>query len=163
MISIIVAIAEDNGIGYKNDLLWHLPEDLKRFKHLTLGKTVVMGKNTWESLPKRPLQGRKNVIITDDPNDVFEGGVTAFSIEDAINKCQGDEEVFIIGGGSIYRQFMTFADRLYITHIHMKASADIYFPVIDPEIWEPVDKEEYLESGPDSVPYSYVIYDRIKR
>ncbi len=160
MISIIVAIAEDNGIGYKNDLLWHLPEDLKRFKKLTLGKTVVMGKKTWESLPKRPLQGRKNVIITDDRNDIFENCIAAFSIEDAINKCQGDDEVFIIGGGSIYRQFMTYADRLYITHIHRKAPADIYFPEIDPGIWEPVEKEENPESMVNSVPYTYVIYER---
>jgi dihydrofolate reductase len=162
MISIIVAIAEDNGIGYMNDLLWHLPEDLKRFKKLTLGKTVVMGKKTWESLPKRPLQGRKNVIITDDRNDVFENSVAAFSIEDAISKCQGDEEVFIIGGGSIYRQFMNHADRLYITHIHKKAPADIYFPVINPEIWKPVEKEEHTKEGVNPVPYTYVIYDRKK-
>jgi len=163
MISIIVAIAEDNGIGNKNGLLWHLPEDLKRFKELTLGKTIIMGKKTWESLPKRPLPGRKNIVITDDPNDSFEGGITAFSIKDAISKFAKTDEVFIIGGGSIYRQFMPFADRLYITHIHKKADADTWFPVIDPEIWEPVETEDYNKTGNNSIPYTYIIYQRVKR
>lgn len=160
MISIIVAIAEDSGIGYKNNLLWHLPEDMKRFKKLTIGKTVVMGKKTWESLPKRPLQGRKNVVITYDPNDNFENCIAAYSIDDAILKCKGDEEVFIIGGGSIYRQFMGIADKLYITHIHKTATADIFFPEIDPKTWEPVEKEEHPEGPENPVPYTYVIYIR---
>jgi dihydrofolate reductase len=160
MISIIVAIAEDNGIGYKNNLLWHLPEDLKRFKKLTIGNTVIMGKKTWESLPRKPLPGRKNIVITDDKNDCFESGITAYSIEEALSKCGKDEEIFIIGGGSIYRQFMPMADRLYITHIHKKAQADIYFPAIDPDIWEPVEKEEHLSLNDGAVPYTYVVYKR---
>jgi len=160
MISIIVAIAEDNGIGYKNELLWHLPEDMKRFRKLTLGHTVIMGKKTWESLPKKPLSGRKNIIITDDPLDRFESGLAAYSIEDALSKCEVNEEIFIIGGGSIYRQFMAVADRLLITHIHKKAPADIYFPVIDPEIWEPVEKEDHLQDDTSQVPYTYIIYRR---
>jgi dihydrofolate reductase len=162
MISIIVAIAEDNGIGKNNELLWHIPEDLKRFKRLTFGHTVIMGKKTWESLPKRPLPGRKNVVITDNSQDSFESATTAFSIEDAIKKCQDEDQVFIIGGGSIYRQFMPFADRLYITHIHKKAPADIYFPVIEAEIWEPVEKEEHNMDEKDGIPYSNVVYQRKK-
>jgi dihydrofolate reductase len=160
MISIIVAIAEDNGIGYKNELLWHLPEDMKRFRKLTFGHTVIMGKKTWESLPKKPLSGRKNIIITDDPLDRFESGLAAYSIEDALSKCEVNEEIFIIGGGSIYRQFMAVADRLLITHIHKKAPADIYFPVIDPEIWEPVEKEDHLQDDTSQIPYTYIIYRR---
>jgi len=160
MISIIVAIAEDNGIGYKNELLWHLPEDMKRFRKLTLGHTVIMGKKTWESLPKKPLSGRKNIIITDDPLDRFESGLAAYSIEDALSKCEVNEEIFIIGGGSIYRQFMAVADRLLITHIHKKTPADIYFPVIDPEIWEPVEKEDHLQDDTSQIPYTYIIYRR---
>jgi dihydrofolate reductase len=160
MISIIVAIAEDNGIGYKNELLWHLPEDMKRFRKLTLGHTVIMGKKTWESLPKKPLSERTNIIITDNPHDRFESGITAYSIEDALSKCEENDEIFIIGGGSIYRQFMPIADRLLITHIHKKTPADIYFPIIDPEIWEPVEKEEYLQDDGSQIPYTYVIYRR---
>jgi dihydrofolate reductase len=163
MISIIVAIAEDNGIGNKNGLLWHLPGDLKRFKKLTFGNTVIMGKRTWESLPVRPLPGRKNIVITDDLLDTFEGAVTTYSIEDAISRCGQDDEVFIIGGGSVYRQFMPLADMLYITHIHKKADADTFFPVIEPDTWEPVEKEEHNMDENSEIPYTYIVYRRIKK
>ena len=161
MISIIVAVSDDLGIGKNNDLLWHLPEDMKRFKRLTTGNTIIMGKRTWESLPKRPLPGRKNVVITDIAHETFEGAVMAYSIDDAVAKCKGDSEIFIIGGGSIYRQFMSLADRLYITHVHKKAEADVYFPKIDKKIWEIAEKEEFTPEG-DGIPYTYVIYARKK-
>jgi dihydrofolate reductase len=162
MISIIVAVSDDLGIGKNNDLLWHLPEDMKRFKRLTTGNTIIMGKRTWESLPKRPLPGRKNVVITDIPDETFEGAVMAYSIDDAVAKCKGDSEIFIIGGGTIYRQFMPLADRLYITHVHKKAEADVYFPGIDKRIWEVVEKEEFIPED-DGIPYTYVIYERRKK
>ncbi len=162
MISIIVAVSDDWGIGLNNDLLWNLPEDMKRFRRLTTGNTIIMGKRTWESLPKRPLPGRTNIVITDNPNETFEGAVTAYSIEDAIKKCSNEGEVFIIGGGSIYRQFMPHADRLYITHVHKKTQADVWFPVIDQEIWQVTDTEEFVSDSPDAIPYSYVIYQRRK-
>lgn len=158
MISIIVAVSDDWGIGKGNDLLWHIPGDMKRFRKLTMGRSVIMGKKTWESLPKRPLAGRKNIVLTDIPGESIADAVTAYSIEDALAGCDRDEEVFVIGGGSIYRQFMPLADRLYITHVHKKASADVYFPEIDPEKWEVVGKEE---SGTgEEVPYTYVVYER---
>jgi dihydrofolate reductase len=160
MISIIVAVSEDLGIGKDNELLWHIPEDLKRFKKLTLGKTVVMGKKTWESLPRRPLPGRKNIVITDEPGECFEGSVAAFSIDDALGKCEKEEEIFIMGGASIYRQFMPLADRLYITHVRKKAPADVYFPKIDPEIWKIIEKEEFKADDTNKIPYTYTIYER---
>ena len=160
MISIIVAVSDDWGIGLNNDLLWNLPEDLKRFRKLTIGNTIVMGKRTWFSLPKRPLPGRINMVITDDPNETFEGAVTAYSIEDALKKCGSDGEIFIIGGGSIYRQFMPIADKLYITHVHKRTQADVYFPVIDPVIWKVVETEEFGSDNPSAIPYTYVIYER---
>jgi dihydrofolate reductase len=160
MISIIVAVSDDWGIGLNNDLLWNLPEDLKRFRRLTIGNTIVMGKRTWESLPKRPLPGRINIVITDNQKETFEGAVTAYSIEDAIEKCNNNGEVFIIGGGSIYRQFMPYADRLYITHVHRKTNADVYFPIIDPAVWKAVETEEFGADTPDAIPYSYIIYER---
>ncbi len=162
MISIIVAISDDLGIGKNNDLLWHIPEDLKRFKKLTLGNTVVMGKKTWESLPKRPLPGRKNVVITDIPGEKFDGAVAAYSIDDAISKCGKDEEIFIMGGGSVYRQFMPLSGRLYITHVHRKAPADVYFPEIDPKVWKPVSKEEFNADEKSDFSYTYIIYERIE-
>ena len=163
MISIIVAVSEDWGIGKDNELLWHISEDLKRFKKLTSGNTVIMGKKTWESLPRRPLPGRKNIVLTDDPNESIENSVTAYSINDALNKCGPDEEIFIIGGGSIYRQFMTIADRLFITHVHKKAPADIYFPEIDRSLWEIIEKEEFKTDDDIGLPYTYVIYERKNR
>src|SRR5512133_1909567 len=163
MISIIVAVSDDWGIGKDNELLWHISEDLKRFKRLTFGKTVVMGKKTWESLPKRPLPGRKNVVLTDNPDELIENSVTAYSIEDALGKCELNEEIFIIGGGSIYRQFMPVADRLYITHVHKKAAADIYFPEIDLNVWEVTEKEEFMSDGEEGIPYTYTIYEKKDR
>jgi len=163
MISIIVAVSDDLGIGIKNDLLWRIPEDMKRFKKLTLGKGVIMGKKTWESLPRKPLPGRRNIVITDSPNEIFDDAITVYSIKEAIEKCDKDDEVFIIGGGSIYRQFMPLADRLYITHVHKKAPADIYFPEIDREEWKVLEKEEHKDMGDSVPPYSYIIYERKKK
>jgi dihydrofolate reductase len=160
MISIIVAVSEDWGIGKDNELLWHISEDMKRFKSLTLGNTVIMGKKTWESLPRRPLPGRKNVVLTDNPNETIINSVTAYSLDDALSKCEPGEEIFIIGGGSIYRQFMSIADRLFITHVHRKAPADIYFPEIDLSIWEITEKEEFNSDSDNGIPYTYTIYER---
>lgn len=162
MISIIVAVSEDLGIGRNNELLWHISEDLKRFKKLTYGKTVIMGKKTWESLPRRPLPGRKNIVLTDKPGETFEGAIPAYSIKDSLDKCSGDAEIFIMGGGSIYRQFMPLSDRLYITHVHKKADADIYFPEIDPIVWKVVYEEKYSPGDPEGIPYTYTIYERKK-
>jgi len=162
MISIIVAVSEDWGIGRDNELLWHISEDLKRFKRLTSGNTVIMGKKTWESLPRKPLSGRKNIVLTDNLQETIKYSVTAYSIEDALSKCEKDGEIFIIGGGSIYRQFMPIADRLYITHVHKKSPADIYFPEIDLSIWEITEKEEFTTGETNSIPYTYTIYERKK-
>ena len=96
MISIIVAVSENLGIGRNNELLWHISEDLKRFKKLTFGKTVIMGKKTWESLPRRPLQGRKNIVLTDIPGETFDGAIAAYSVKDALEKCPDDNDIFII-------------------------------------------------------------------
>jgi dihydrofolate reductase len=160
MISLIVAIAENNAIGKDNKLLLHIPDDLKRFKKLTSGHCVIMGKKTWESLPKRPLPGRTNIVLTDDPSDCFDCGLTAYSIEDALQKCNNDNEVFVIGGGSVYSQFLNIADRLYITYVHKKFEADTFFPDIDPRIWEPVEKEEHKSDSATDFSYTYVIYKR---
>lgn len=162
MISIIVAVSDDWGIGWENNLLFHIPEDLKRFKRLTIGKCVIMGKKTWESLPKKPLPGRKNIVLTDIPDECIDCSVTAYSVEDALSKCDRNEEVFIIGGGSVYRQFLPVTDRLYITHVHKKALADVFFPEIDRIQWRVVEKEEFVSDDDNRIPYTYVIYDRIR-
>jgi dihydrofolate reductase len=162
MISIIVAISEDYGIGKDNKLLWHIPEDLKRFKKLTMGQCIIMGKRTWESLPRKPLPGRKNIVLTDVPGECIDFSITAYSVEDALGKCKETEEVFIIGGGSVYRQFMPLADRLYITHVHKLTEADTYFPEIRNTEWEVIDKEEHINGSAEIPSYSYLIYNRKK-
>ncbi len=159
-VSIIVAIAKNNAIGKNNDLLWYISEDLKRFKRLTIGHTVIMGKNTYLSLPKGALPDRTNIVITDDKNDHFEGCIMAYSIKDALKKCKpGEDECFIIGGGMIYRQFMPIANKLYLTKVHKSYKADIYYPEIDYSKWELLSQQDFLEHDP---PYSYLIYQRKK-
>jgi dihydrofolate reductase len=159
MISIIVAIAKNHAIGKDNNLLWHIPEDLKRFKRLTLGHKVIMGRRTYLSLPYRPLKDRVNIVITDIPGESFEGCVMVYSIEEAIKLCKPDEESFIIGGAMVYKQFMEHADKLYITRVHKDFEADTFFPRIEPEIW---DEQARIESSDPaaSLPYSFINYIR---
>jgi dihydrofolate reductase len=163
MISIIVAIAENYAIGKNNGLLWHIPGDLKRFKRLTTGHTVIMGKKTYESLPRRPLPNRVNIIITDNPEDHFDQCVMAFSIEDALTKTDLSDENFIIGGASVYRQFLPFTDRLYITWVHKSFDGDVFFPEIDFSEWLLISSEDIPSGGDNDFSYSNNIYDRIVR
>jgi dihydrofolate reductase len=121
---------------------------------------LIMGKKTWESLPKKPLPGRKNIVLTDIPEECFDCSFTAYSVEDALRKCDRNEEIFIIGGGSVYRQFMPLAGRLYITHIHRKATADVYFPKIDHRKWKVIEREECISEDDKRIPYTYIIYER---
>jgi dihydrofolate reductase len=159
-ISIIVALAQNNAIGRDNDLLWHIPEDLKRFKRVTSGNTIVMGRKTYLSLPTRPLPNRLNIVISDIPDETFEGCVMASSIEDAVSKMQTDKENFIIGGGSIYRQFLPIADKLYLTFIHNKAEdADVFFPEIDFAQWIEIEREE-SDAATNTIPHTYAVYSR---
>lgn len=134
-ISIIVAIAENFAIGKNNDLLFHLPNDLKRFKQITLGKPVIMGRNTLLSLPNGPLKNRRNIVISDIPNDHFDGCEMTSSIEGTIELVKNEDEAFIIGGGMIYRQFYPLAGKLYLTVVHQNFDADIFFPEINYNEW----------------------------
>ena len=160
MISIIVAIAENRGIGKNNDLLWHISEDLKRFKRITNGHPVIMGKRTFESLPRRPLPNRRNIVITDIPNEQIEGCEMAYSIEDAVAKFNPDEENFVIGGASVYRQFLPIADRLYLTRVHKSFEADVFFPEIDFSVWKLQSKEDFPSDEINDFSYSNEIYNR---
>jgi len=152
-ISIIVAIAQNNAIGKDNQLLWHIPADLKRFKQLTTGNTIVMGKRTFESLPVRPLPNRRSIVITDVPGEQIEGCTMAYSIEDAIGKMDTDKENFVIGGGSVYRQFLPFSQQLYLTVVQRDFDADIFFPEIDYSEWESTDREDHTS---EELPYYYI-------
>lgn len=159
-ISIIVAIAENYAIGRNNQLLWHIPDDLKRFKKITGGHQVIMGKLTYESLPLRPLPNRRNIVITDKPGETFEGCTTVYSIEEAINLCNEQEESFIIGGGSIYRQFLPFCNKLYITLVHKDFEADTFFPDIDLSEWKLIEREDHDPGDLIDFSYSFLIFEK---
>ncbi len=160
ILSIIVAVDENNGIGYQNDLLAYISSDLKRFKQLTIEKTVIMGRNTWLSLPKRPLVNRKNIVITRNVNANFEGAVKVNSIDSAIANCPEDGESFIIGGDQIYKQFFNLADKLYLTKILKTFKADAYFPEIDPDLWIIESESEVLTDDKSGLEYQYITYKR---
>lgn len=154
-ISIIVAIAENFAIGRNNQLLFHLPDDLKRFKALTTGKTIIMGRNTLLSLPKWPLPNRRHIVITDRLDDYFPGCETVFNVEDAIEKVKDETEAFVIGGGMVYRQFYPVAGRIYLTLVHKEFEADIYFPEIDFKSWSEESCEDHYDEI-NNFAYSYM-------
>ncbi len=135
MIIMIAAVAENNALGKNNDLLWHLPNDFKRFKAVTSGHYIIMGRKTFESFPK-PLPNRTHVIITRQKDFQHDGCIVVDSIQKAIEVCPKNETIFVIGGGEIYSQSMAFADQLDITRVHHSFDADVYFPEINSEIWE---------------------------
>lgn len=155
MIALIAAISENNCIGKKNTLPWYLPEDLKRFKKLTTGHVVLMGRKTWESIPEkfRPLPNRTNVVITRQKNWSADGAVVFSNIEDAL-QAHREKNVFIIGGGQIYVQTIDKADTLYITHVkHTIDQCDVFFPKIDPSIWNAAEQEQHQQ-------FSFVTYKK---
>ncbi|HEY5500228.1 MAG TPA: dihydrofolate reductase [Bacteroidales bacterium] len=155
---IIVAIANQNAIGKDNQLLCHLPEDLKHFKEITNGHTVIMGRNTFFSLPKGALPNRRNIVLSPD-DEQFTGCETAHSIEEALELCSMDEKVFFIGGAMIYRQAYPIVDKLYLTKVHADFEADTFFPEIDYNQWETVFSENHAAMN-DVPAYSYENYTR---
>jgi len=160
MLSIIVAVAENNIIGNKNKLLWHISEDLKRFKRITSGHKIIMGRNTFLSLPKGALPDRTNIVITDKKSESFEGCTMAYSIEEALKMCENNEECFIIGGGMIYKEFYKLADKLYLTKVHNSFDGDTWFPEIKEEDWLLSDKEEMLYDEKSGCYYSFLTYEK---
>lgn len=160
-ISIIVAIAENYAIGKDNKLLCHISDDLKRFKKITTGHTIIMGKNTYESLPNKPLPNRRNIVISDNRNDKYNGCEMAYSIEETLEKCSIEDENFIIGGASIYKQFLQYADRLYVTKIHKGFDADTFFPLINFNEWQLSEKEGDVFDNSNNFYFNYEIYNKI--
>lgn len=156
MISIIVAVAKNGVIGKANALPWYIPEDLKRFKALTVGHTVIMGRKTYESILARinkPLPDRKNIVITRQNNFSVHPGVEVFSSLDQAITAHKNEEIFIIGGAEIYNQAMSKVDRLLVTEVSGEHDGDVFFPTIDLAIWKEVSREPH--DG-----YSFVAYER---
>jgi dihydrofolate reductase len=144
-ISIIVAIAQNFAIGKNNDLLFHLPNDLKRFKRITSGHAVIMGKRTLFSLPNGPLPNRRNIVISDVPGETFDGCETVYSIDEAVGSVRNEQEAFVIGGGMIYRQFYPIAGKLYLTLAHHDFDADTFFPEINFNDWKELSREDLYD------------------
>lgn len=159
-IVIIAAVAKNGVIGKDNQLLWHIPEDMKHFREATAGKPVIMGRKTWESLPERfrPLPGRRNVVITRQPAFPASGAELADSLEGALQQCQNEACVFVIGGAEIYAQAMPRADRLLLTEVDITPQGDAFFPIPDPAIWLETTRTEVKRAAPPSC--SFVEYRR---
>ncbi len=156
-ITIIAAADENDALGRDNKLIWHIKEDLKRFQKLTSGHAIIMGRKTFESMP-RALPNRRNIVVTRNPNYIAQGAETCSSIEKALSIVKDDQQPFIIGGGEIYRQSMALADRIELTRVHKKFNADTFFPNIPESKWKLIDQKKQLNSNLDDLKFSYLTY-----
>lgn len=162
-LSIIAAINRNRGLGFGNQLLYWLPNDLKRFKALTTGHTIIMGRKTFESLPKGALPNRRNIVLTSQKK-TFEGTECFSSLQEALDACRKEEEIFIIGGASIYSEAMAFADRLYLTEVDDdQKPADVFFPEIKETDWKEKSRECHPKDEKHLYSYSFVDYERCRR
>ncbi len=161
MLSIIVAISKNNVIGKDNKLIWHLPEDLKRFKKLTTGHTIIMGRKTFESLG-RVLPNRKHIVITNNANiQIEDENVELIHDIKMLNKyINSEEENFIIGGATIYKLLMPYAKKMYITRINEEFEGDVYFPELDKKVWKEIEREKGIRNEKNPFNYEYVTYIR---
>lgn len=160
-LNIIVAVAENGVIGGANTLLWHISEDLRRFKQLTTGHPVIMGRKTYLSIG-RPLPNRRNIVISRQNDLQIEGCEVFSSLEAAIEACRaaGAEQAFVIGGGEVYRQALPLADRIHYTRVCRAYEGDTTFPALDPEQWKMVSEERFERGEKYEYPYSFEIYER---
>ncbi len=166
LISIIVAAAENNVIGRNNDLIWHLPADMKYFKDTTSGHCVIMGRKNYDSIPLkyRPLSNRTNIIVTRQKNFVAPGCIVVSSIEDAIRKAkeENDTEIFIIGGAQIYAQSLQLADRIYLTRVHESFKGDAFFPELNLAHYELLSERFKAADEKNNYNLTYFVYEKLK-
>lgn len=161
MINIIAATDKNLGIGYQNKLLFWLPNDLKRFKALTTGHTIIMGRKTFESLPKGALPNRRNIVLSSNPNLNYPDVEIFSSLQDALTHCSANEQIYIIGGASVYKQALPIADTLCLTEVDAQApKVDAYFPRIDKEVWHEKSRETHPIDEKHPCSYSFVTYIR---
>lgn len=157
-ISLVVAMGENRVIGVDNRMPWHLSADLKRFRRITWGKPLIMGRKTHESIG-RPLPGRKNIVLTGDPNYRAEGCTVVHSAEEALRETEG-EEAMVIGGSAVYRAFLPRADRLYLTLIHREFAGDTFFPEFDRTTWREVERIDVDKDAASGLSYSFVTLEK---
>lgn len=159
-LSIIAAVAANRAIGKDNDLMWHISEDLKHFKKLTVGHSIVMGRKTFESFPVRPLPKRRNIIITRQADYHCPSCDIVDQPNKAIELCRGEEEVFIGGGAGIYAHFLNQADIMYLTHVHKAFEGDTFFPEFDSERWEIIAESETKTDAKSGLDFHFAEYIR---
>ncbi len=160
-LSLVAAVANNNVIGSENRLLWHMPADLKHFKDLTMGHTLIMGRKTFESIGK-PLKGRKTIVVTRNKDFDAQGCQIVHSIRDAVKAVKAEKEVFVAGGSEIYAQTIGLyhTRRLYITRIYANFDGDAFFPEIDPGKWELKEMEEHEANEKNKYPYAFMTYKK---
>jgi dihydrofolate reductase len=155
IVSCVVAVAENNAIGKDNKLLWSLPKDMKHFKDITTGHTVIMGRKTFESMGK-PLPNRHNIVITRNPELEIAGAEVTHSVSDALSRCAADDEVFIIGGAEIYKEALDRTDRIYLTRVHQRFDADSFFPELNMENWVETAREEHQPDAKNQIAFTFL-------
>jgi dihydrofolate reductase len=160
----VVAVSRNGVIGRDGVLPWRIPSDLKRFREITMGKPVIMGRRTWEGLPRRPLPGRENIVVTRSSNYEAPGAHVVQSIAEAVAKARTfkAEEIAVIGGGEVFREMMDRCDRLYLTEIDLVTDGDTFMPGIDPDDWRLVREERHAAGPSDSASFTLRVLDRIK-
>ena len=158
VLGLVVAISSNNAIGKDNQLLWHLPADLKHFKNITSGHTIIMGRKTYDSIGK-PLPNRRNIVITRQKGLQIEGIEVVNSLAEALSLCK-QEEVYIIGGAEIYRQAISLCDKIELTRVHQDFDADAFFPELDNAIWKEVWKEDHLPDEKNKFAYTFSTLER---
>ena len=158
-ISIVVAASENNVIGDRGGLPWHLPEDLRRFKEITLGKPIVMGRATWDSIG-RALPGRRNLVISRNAGFEPQGGERVGSVEDAVRIAGDRDELMVIGGGQIYEQFLPLADRIYLTRVRANIEGDTLFPELDFDEWHEASRESFPKNSARDYAFDIILLER---
>jgi dihydrofolate reductase len=159
-ISFVVAVSRNGVMGRNGGLPWHISTDLKRFKAITMGKPLIMGRKTWESLPKKPLPGRPNIVITRQKNYRAEGAIVVADMHSALAAAGQAEEICVIGGGEIFDMFLPQTDRIYLTDVNLEVDGDTFFPPIDPAQWTETAREIYPRGPNDSTGFVLRVLDR---
>ncbi len=160
-VSAVVAASENGVIGREGGLPWHVSSDLKLFKEITLGKPVIMGRRTWVSLPRKPLPGRRNIVITRQADLVAEGAEVVHSVDEALAVCAGEADVSIIGGGQVYAEAMSRTDRIYLTRIHLEVDGDTFLPELKASEWHEVERRRFAGGERDDAAFTLIVMDRV--
>ena len=155
IVSFVVAIAENNAIGKNNELLWSLPKDMKHFKEITSGHTIIMGRKTFDSMGK-PLPNRRNIVITRKKDLNIPGAEVVNSLDQALTLCNNEQEVYVIGGAEIYNEALPKTDRIYLTRVHKSFEADAFFPELNPEEWVETAREEHLPDEKNQIAFTFL-------